>query len=198
MILKEYGNSMDEEQRRKFGMALENTKLLSDLIEGLLNQPEIGHREILLSDVEMRGKSETVWQEIMLEHPWREIEFILGDMPPASGEETLRRQVIHNLFSNAVKFTNIDGRKALIETGSHCEKGYAVYFIRDNGAGFDMRYYDKLFRVLQRLHGTTEFEETGLGLAIVQSIIHRHGGKIWAEGETGKGATFYFGLPEKM
>jgi light-regulated signal transduction histidine kinase (bacteriophytochrome) len=121
----------------------------------------------------------------------------IGQMPKAPGDRTLIRQVYGNLLGNAVKFTQ--GRNpAVIEAGSRAGDEGTVYYIRDNGIGFDMKYHDKVFGVFQRLHSNAEYEGTGIGLAIVQRIINRHGGRVWAESETDKGATFYFSLPTNM
>jgi light-regulated signal transduction histidine kinase (bacteriophytochrome) len=119
------------------------------------------------------------------------IDFSVGSLPFAVGDPSLLRQVWMNLISNAVKFTSKKDR-AVIEVGAEQRGSEVVYFVRDNGAGFDPLYADKLFGVFQRLHSETEFEGTGVGLAIVQRIVHRHGGRVWAEGETGKGASFHF------
>jgi len=106
------------------------------------------------------------------------------------------RQVLVNLIANAIKFTE-SKKTGMIEAGGKVEKGANIYYIKDNGVGFDMKYVNKLFGVFQRLHSTEEFEGTGIGLALVQRIIHRHGGRVWAEGEVNKGAAFYFALPGK-
>jgi light-regulated signal transduction histidine kinase (bacteriophytochrome) len=124
----------------------------------------------------------------------RRIEFKLGDLPPCFGDSSLLRQVWVNLLSNAIKYTR--GRDpALIGIVGMIENGGPVYFVRDNGVGFDMLFAHKLFAVFQRLHLADEFEGTGVGLAIVQRIVERHGGKVWAVGEEQRGATFYFSMP---
>ncbi len=128
-----------------------------------------------------------------LELEGRMVEVKIGELPPCQGDPALLKQVWVNLLSNAVKYTR-QRESAIIEIGCNSEKGANVYFVRDNGAGFDMRYADKLFGVFHRLHRTDEFEGTGVGLAIVQRVIHRHGGRIWADAAVDRGATFYFTL----
>ena len=123
----------------------------------------------------------------------REIDIQVGDLPECVADASLLRQVFVNLLSNALKYTRRK-EKAVVEVGCRQEKEGRVYFVRDNGAGFDMQYAQKLFGVFQRLHLQTEFEGTGVGLSIVHRIIHRHGGRIWAEAEVDKGATFHFTL----
>ena len=117
--------------------------------------------------------------------------------PTASGDSALIRQVLVNLIAKAVKFTR-KREVALIEIGGKTGDSEIIYFVRDNGTGFDMRYYDKLFGVFQRLHNQDEYEGSGAGLAIVKRIVSRHGGRVWAEGEADQGATFYFALPQSI
>jgi light-regulated signal transduction histidine kinase (bacteriophytochrome) len=137
-----------------------------------------------------------VFEELMKGHDRERIDFQIAKLPMARGDLSLLQQVWVNLLSNAIKFTSKKER-ASIEVGSKQARDENIYYVRDNGAGFDMEYADKLFGVFQRLHGETEFEGTGVGLAIVQRIIRRHGGRVWAEGEIEAGATFYFALPRK-
>ena len=117
----------------------------------------------------------------------------LGDLPTCEADPALLKQVFVNLLSNSLKFTR-ERPEALIEIGSRTNEGERVYFVKDNGVGFDMHYADKLFRVFERLHHSEEYEGTGVGLAIVQRVVQRHGGRIWAESEVDKGTTFYFTL----
>src|SRR6266536_122155 len=127
-------------------------------------------------------------------HPQADARFEVGPLPEAIGDPVLLRQVWTNLLDNAFKFSAARQPALIAAGGRQAEEG-VVYFVRDNGAGFDMRYKDKLFGVFQRLHRTDEFSGYGLGLATVQRIVHKHGGRVWAESEPGKGATFHFTLP---
>jgi light-regulated signal transduction histidine kinase (bacteriophytochrome) len=137
-------------------------------------------------------------EELRSQREGRQIEVRVGELLPCQGDQALLRQVWVNLLSNALKYTR-QREQALVDVGCLPESGETtigetVYFVRDNGTGFDMKYAHKLFGVFQRLHRAEEFEGTGVGLAIVQRIVHRHGGRVWAEAEVGHGATFYFAL----
>jgi light-regulated signal transduction histidine kinase (bacteriophytochrome) len=125
----------------------------------------------------------------------RAIRLVIKPLPSAQGHRLMLLQVFANLLSNAVKFTQ-GHEQAVIEVGGRVEKGESVYYVKDNGIGFDMRYVGRLFAPFHRLHTEEEFEGLGIGLATVQRIIHRHGGRVWAEGKVGEGAALYFALPK--
>jgi light-regulated signal transduction histidine kinase (bacteriophytochrome) len=139
---------------------------------------------------------DSVFEELISEDDKKRIDLKLEAVPAAVGDAALMRQVWLNLLANAIKFTS-KKKRAVIEVGGTQKGDELVYFVRDNGAGFEMEYVDKLFKVFQRLHSESEFEGTGVGLAIVQRVIHRHGGRVWAEGKVDEGATFHFTLPLK-
>jgi two-component system CheB/CheR fusion protein len=194
MILRKHADKLDEDTIGKFNVIRENTRMMGQLIDDLLDFSRLGRAQLSTVTLDMKGLIGETWEELKAASPDRHMTLKTAEIPPCRGDRTLIKQVLVNILSNAVKFT--EGRKeALIEVGGAKKDGEIVYSIRDNGAGFDMRYYDKLFGVFQRLHGADEFEGTGVGLAIVQRIIHRHGGRAWAEGEIDKGACFWFSLP---
>jgi len=145
----------------------------------------------------MKSLAYSVFGELTTESARERIDFKLGKLPMANGDPALLHQVWVNLLSNAIKFSS-KRERAAIEVGSKRSENESVYFVRDNGAGFDIQYVDKMFGVFQRLHSEDEFEGTGVGLAIVQRIVQRHGGRVWAEGEVDKGATLYFSLPREQ
>jgi light-regulated signal transduction histidine kinase (bacteriophytochrome) len=138
--------------------------------------------------------AEEAYTELKGEIADRSVRFDVKPMPRSRGDKAMLKQVLANLLSNAVKFTG-SKETALIEIGGDTLETEIVYYIKDNGAGFDMQFAGKLFGVFQRLHSSAEFDGTGVGLAIVQRIIARHGGRVWADGKVGEGATFYFSLP---
>ena len=143
--------------------------------------------------VDLSSLAQMIASEIQQREPERQVEFVIAEGLVAKGDARLLRVVLENLLGNAWKFTAKHPR-ARIEFGVARRNGQREYFVRDDGVGFDMAYTDKLFGAFQRLHSVTEFEGTGIGLATVQRIIHRHGGRVWAEGAVGQGATFYFAL----
>jgi two-component system sensor kinase len=142
----------------------------------------------------MEDLCQEVWEELKAANQGRPLDFKMDPLPPLLGDPALIKQVFKNLLENAVKFTKIRDA-ALIEAGSFVRENEIVYYVRDNGIGFDMRYYNKLFSVFERLHGPDDYEGTGIGLSIVQRIIVRHGGRVWAEAKENEGATFYFSFP---
>ncbi len=196
MILRDQRDKLNEDARRKFDLIRSNTQMMGKLIDDLLSFSRLGRLEINMSKLDMEGLVNDVWMELQIINPDRKIDFNIKTIPPGHGDRTLIKQVYSNLLSNAVKYTKMKDQ-ASVETGGYPEEGENIYYVKDNGVGFDMEYYDKLFGVFQRLHSADDYEGTGVGLAIVQRIIHRHGGRVWAEGKVEEGATFYFSLPVK-
>ncbi len=196
ILVEDYESLLDDEGKRICGVISREARRMGQLIDDLLAFSRLGRKEIYSSKIEMKALAASVFDELLKEEKRENIAFNLGDLPMAQGDASLIRQVWVNLLSNAIKFTS-KLERAIIEVGSQENSHETVYYVRDNGAGFDMEYSNKLFGVFQRLHSESEFNGTGVGLAIVQRIIRRHDGRVWAEGEVEKGATFYFALPRK-
>lgn len=196
MILRDQRDKLDDDAKRKFDLIRSNTQMMGKLIDDLLSFSRLGRLELNMSKLDMESLVNDVWMELKIINPDRNIDFIVKDIPPGWGDRNLIKQVYSNLLSNAVKYTKLKDTGS-IETGGYTDDHENIYYIKDNGVGFDMDYYDKLFGVFQRLHSADDYEGTGVGLAIVQRIIHRHGGRVWAEGVVEEGATFYFTLPQK-
>jgi two-component system sensor kinase len=194
MLLKDIGDRLDPESVRKFNVISHNSKKMGHLIDDLLKLSRAGRAPVHHERINMKAGVEDVWKELRAGNPVRNMELTVGELPMARGDKTLIRQVLSNLLSNAVKFTK-NKDKAEIEVSGSNSGDFNVYCIKDNGIGFDMRYYDKVFEIFHRLHNEREYEGTGVGLAIVKKIIERHGGRLWAESKPGEGATFYFTLP---
>ncbi len=194
MILKKQADKFDPETERQFNVIRENIGSMNNLIEDLLAFSRLGRQAMTQSKVKMEDLCQEVWEDLATAHQGRPLDFKLEPLPPLLGDPALIKQVFKNLLENAVKFTKIRDA-ALIEAGSFVRENEIVYYVRDNGIGFDMRYYNKLFSVFQRLHGPDDYEGTGIGLSIVQRIILRHGGRVWAEAKENEGATFYFSFP---
>jgi len=198
MLLEDYKNLFDKEGNRLLNIIRSNTQRMGELIDDLLTLSRLGRKEMALSDINMDELVKTVIEELRASAPGRVIQFNINTLPFAYGDVGMISQVFFNLLSNALKFTRTR-ENAIIEVCGyfHKEKNENVYYVKDTGVGFDMQYINKLFGVFQRLHSDDEFEGTGVGLAIVWRIIHRHGGRTWAEGKVNEGATFYFTLPTK-
>lgn len=196
MILRDQKDHLNDDAKRKFDLIRSNTQMMGKLIDDLLAFSRLGRLEINMTRLDMEGLVRDVWMELQIINPARRIDFIIENVSASMGDRTLIKQVYSNLLSNAVKYTK-NKENARVETGGYREENENIYYIKDNGVGFDMDYYDKLFGVFQRLHSADEYEGTGVGLAIVQRIIHRHGGRVWAEGRVDVGSTFYFSLPVK-
>jgi len=193
MLLEDYADKVDDEGKRLLNVVKDNTLNMSALIDALLTLSRIGRKEIERSKIDMDKLAKTVFDEIQATVPERELQLNLKLLPPAYGDEGLLHQVFFNLLFNAIKFTRTRGN-AIIEVGGYAEGIENVYYVKDNGIGFDIQYADKLFGAFQRLHSDKQFEGTGIGLAIVQRVIQRHDGRVWAEGKVNEGATFYFTL----
>jgi light-regulated signal transduction histidine kinase (bacteriophytochrome) len=196
ILVEDYEANLDAEGKRICGIISAEARRMGQLIDDLLAFSRLGRKEMFTSKIDMKALAVSVFNELIRAEDRERIDFQIGRLPAVEADPALIRQVWFNLLSNALKFTS---RKehAVIKVGSKHSPDEYVYYVQDTGAGFDMEYVDKLFGVFQRLHGESEFEGTGVGLAIVQRIIRRHGGRVWAEGEPEKGATFYFALPRK-
>ena len=189
------GPRLDPEDRRLLGVVTAASRRMTRLIDDLLAFSRSSRQPLSVATVDMRALAGEVWAEVEAQAAGRTLRFVLEDLPPARGDRALLRQVLVNLLANAVKFTR--GRAvAEVRMGACAADDGVEYHVRDNGAGFDPRHADQLFGVFQRLHSPDEFEGTGAGLAIVQRIVHRHGGRVWAEGRPDEGATFHFTLPQ--
>ena len=196
LLVQDYGSKLDEEGRRLLGIIQRETQRMGRLVDELLGFSRLSRQHLRKSVLDMTAMAMSVFDELMTRHPGRKPELELNPLPTACGDEALVRQVFVNLLSNAIKFTG-QREIARIEIGSQSDSEEDIYYVKDNGAGFDPKHAGKLFGVFQRLHGQEEFEGTGVGLALVQRIIHRHGGRIWAKSNVNQGATFYFTVPSE-
>ena len=197
MVLTDYAPKLDDEGRRMLGVIRSEAQRMGRLIDDLLAFSRLGRQPIEAARIDMQALVQEVCDELLALEPERQVRFELHPLPSALGTQSMIRQVWINLIGNALKFTK-EREVAEIEIGvTEDESGGRVYYVKDNGVGFDMRYAEKLFGVFQRLHSQQEFPGTGVGLALVQRIVQRHGGRVWAEAEVNRGATFYFMLPNQ-
>jgi PAS domain S-box-containing protein len=194
MLMLEHAARLDGEGLRLLEVVRRNTAFMAHLIDDLLALSRLGRHEVRKAHIDLTPVVTGLIKELRAAEPDRPLELKIKELPPAFGDASLLRQVLANLLANAFKFTRLK-EKAIIEVGGESVAGETIYYVKDNGIGFDMRYRDKLFGVFQRLHPIGEFEGTGVGLAIVQRILQRHDGRVWAEGKVNEGATFFFALP---
>ena len=197
LLLKRAGPDLDQTGRRYLEVISDSVKQAGDLIDALLDFSRMGRAEMSRTVIDMDPLVQEILQMLDTETNGRTIVWQIENLPAAQGDPTMLRMVWQNLLSNAIKYTR-PRAGAVIHIGSKSNGHEHIFFVRDNGVGFDMRYVDKLFGVFRRLHNVEEFEGTGIGLANVRRIIHRHSGRTWAEGKVGSGATFYFSLPKRI
>ena len=197
ILQEDYEGELDDEGMDYLGRVRAASRHMATLIDDLLDLSRVGRRPLRREPVDLSRLAAGIVEELKESQPGREVEFVTEEKIMAWGDVSLLKVALENLLGNAWKFT-ANEKEARIEFGADRDPGPGflapVYYVRDNGAGFDQAYADKLFGAFQRLHGQDEFEGTGIGLATVARIVHRHGGRVWAEGSVGEGATFYFTL----
>ncbi|WP_223805623.1 ATP-binding protein [Pseudanabaena sp. UWO310] len=196
ILQEDYQNVLDSEGSRYLKIVRDNAKRMGELIDDLLNLSRLSRKTLSRRAIAVNSLIKKVLADFEAIIQERSIELVIADLPDCEADFSLLTQVWTNLISNAIKYTG-KTEKARIEIGYQVGTDCVIYFIRDNGAGFDMQYADKLFGVFQRMHLEQDFEGTGIGLAIAQRIIQRHGGSIWAEAAIAKGASFYFTIPDR-
>lgn len=196
VLIEDCAPQLATEDRNHLDRIVHNARMMAQLIDDLLSLSRIGFQPLKSTRIEMTALARDVFEELRDAQPGREIDFQIANLPPAAGDPSLMRQVWVNLIGNALKFTRRRDKVRIEVGGTGAGPDFVTYFVRDNGAGFDMQYAGKLFGAFQRLHRPSDFEGTGIGLALVQRIIQRHGGTIWAEGEENVGARFAFTMPE--
>ncbi|MBD2179127.1 AAA family ATPase [Pseudanabaena sp. FACHB-1998] len=195
ILQEDYGDRLDSEGNRFIKVVRDNAQRMGELIDDLLNLSRLNRKEISRQSISINSMVQRILKDFDTEINNRQVEVSVDDLPDCQADSSLLTQVWINLISNAVKYTSKIAN-AQIKIGVQSHNQEIIYFIRDNGAGFDMQYADKLFGVFQRMHLEQEFEGTGIGLAIAQRIVQRHGGRIWAEAAVNQGATFYFTVPD--
>jgi PAS domain S-box-containing protein len=194
ILQQDYGERLDDEGRRLVQVVRDGAQRMGRLIADILDFSRIGRRVLTHTVAQMGDLVSAVLQDLAPDLQGRDLTFVRKELPPVNGDNEMLQLVWMNLLQNAIKYTG-KTEGGLVEIGARQEAAEIVYFVRDNGAGFNMQYASKLFGTFQRLHASTDFPGTGIGLAIVKRIISRHGGRVWAEGKVNEGATFYFALP---
>jgi signal transduction histidine kinase len=197
LLVEDHGPALDVEARRKLGVIQSEGARMGQLIDELLAFSRLGRKSMQMTDLDMVELARSTFNGLNGQHDGARPEFHVGTLPRAKGDRVLVGQVWTNLLSNAMKFSS-KRPTPRIEVSAVSDDREHIYFVRDNGAGFDPRYRAKLFGVFQRLHSSSEFPGTGVGLALVERIVVRHGGRVWADGKPDEGATFYFTLPKEQ
>ena len=192
-LIDDYGGQLPPEAQRYLQTIRAGAQRMGSLIDDLLAFSHLSRQSLMKRTVDTEHLVRAAMTELAALEHGRDVEVRIGELPPCEGDPALLKQVWLNLLSNAWKYTR-KRHPAIVEAGCNRESGTNIYFVRDNGAGFDMKYVHKLFNVFQRLHRAEDYEGTGVGLAIVQRVIQRHGGRIWAVAAEGHGATFHFTL----
>lgn len=193
ILSEDFGSILNAEGKTSLNAIHQNSKRMGTLIDDLLAFSRLGKKQISPGEINMNSLVKTVLEESNFLYD-KQPEIVVQPLSPIIGQQVLIKQVWINLISNAIKYSQHSSPSS-IEIGNYSENNSTVYFVKDNGVGFDMQYYDKLFGVFQRLHSTQEFEGTGIGLAIIKKIINRHNGVVWAESKLNEGSTIYFSLP---
>jgi PAS domain S-box-containing protein len=197
-MLKRYlGENLSRDSQHALNRIHDNASKMSKLIDGLLDFSTLAWVALTSKELNPGNIAQNSFDSLALSTNGRRVDFTIGELPACPADAALLRRLFDNLISNALKFTR-KRDPAVIRVGSRRENGEQVFFIQDNGVGFDMEYAGKLFHVFQHLHSPSEYEGTGMGLAIAQRIVQRHGGRIWAEGRVDHGATFYFTLEKPV
>lgn len=196
LLEEDYQQVLDAEGKRLLSVIRQNSQRMGVLIDDLLAFSKLGRKTLAVDRIDMNELVAEALVDVRAAAPATTAEVRLGDLPAATGDRVLLRQAWINLISNGIKYSSKKDKPEVVIGSRPGENGSIVYFVQDNGVGFDMQYYDKLFGVFQRLHRAEEFPGTGVGLAIVQRVVARHGGRAWAEAQPDKGATFYFSIPE--
>ena len=194
MLEESHGKQFDDEGKRRLGVIMREANRMGLLIDDLLAFARLGRQSIRETEIDMKAQATAMFERLISQHEGPPVDFHIGALPNARGDRALLEQVWANYLSNALKFSS-KRERAVIEVSAITDEREHIYFVRDNGAGFDPRYQAKLFGVFQRLHNLSEFPGNGVGLALVHRIITRQGGRVWAESTPGNGATFYFTLP---
>lgn len=191
---QEHKDSLSPDTRKLIDVITKNVREMGKLIDGILNLSRLGQAAINATQVDITPMLLEVIEEQRKLRPRERLEVVVGTLHPVACDPVLIKHVLTNLISNAIKYSS-KKESAKVEIGSTAEGEIVAFYVRDNGAGFNMEYVNQLFNAFKRLHKASDFEGSGIGLAIVQKIIQNHGGKVWAEGSSGEGATFYFTLP---